>query len=711
MLLNAFRLRGPLLSRRLQPIFTQLGPHQTRPCRRSHSTVDEAPAGSEGDELTDQIMEDFFSGANSARGPVHASQGQLIDDNAIESVGDMETNTSLNQAETDDKRRAERLAKNRRLRQRQLATDPGPNGTHHIWKIKTAPSDSFFKRATTSSLENMMEHTAGERADLLGTLRILRELVEHRGLRPNSTHYKALILANTDAAGGSAKQVRLLLDEMVANNIPADSPTLHAALRVLAVHPDYLLRQHVLRMLRDRWLSLSPMGWHHIVVGLIRENQFEMALHTISLMEAKHIQLREWVFDLLIYSLCNVEEYDTILNLIKSRMEFGGDISPTLWFHLLDRASYAMHEPCVQYCWKERVQSGLINPSVGVCDQVLRITARSGNTGLANSVFKILKARGSPHSIDNYEALIDTYLAANDLENAIAVLCRLARTTYIVPESSTRSIMSYMISSNKLPEEYWDLLKSISKKSQLDIAPVAANLIFEYCAYRHQMLTATELLKDYHNLVPEGPDCETLNHCIAGCSAVMETTDEQLLKQAKLAGWFLQEMIDLKIMPNQRTYEEIILWCISGMKYQEAYNYFMEMLDNKFDIAPEVAKKIRTMCYEIDDPWAKKLQTHTRLRKPFGKEIAWFDYRYGKQKDVRSNQASVPITPVVYNPPPNYENKIKSERLRLRKEKEEREQAFRKEVEAEFYEPYWYDEKAHERRRLRKEKTEAGESS
>ena len=49
------------------------------------------------------------------------------------------------------------------------------------------------------------------------------------------------------------------------------------------MHPDYLLRHQILQTLRDRWLSLSPAGWHYVVAGLLREHQFELALDHIDL--------------------------------------------------------------------------------------------------------------------------------------------------------------------------------------------------------------------------------------------------------------------------------------------------------------------------------------------------------------------------------------------------------------------------------------------
>ncbi|KAI5283078.1 hypothetical protein KEM54_002433 [Ascosphaera aggregata] len=694
-------------SRRLQPVATQLRLCQSQTLQHTQSNADANANAKPGNHFKD--VDDMFASVAQAINEDRSAGNVLRSDlqpQSLEKVLHTHPTQSVPQTSsgelTTEDRSARRRAKVRRIRQNQLYTDAGPDAASHSWRLRYTLPDHWLASMSTSHLDNLLNNVAGHRADMHGCLRILREMLTERRLKPDVGYYKALILSNTDAAAGSAHQIRALLDEMEANHIPADSPTLHAALRALAVHPDYILRQDVLRMLRNRWLSVSPMGWHYIVVGLIRENQFEMALHAISTMEAKHIQLNEWVFDLLIYSLCNVEEYDAILDLMKSRTEWGGDISPTLWFHLLDRASFAMHEPCVELCWKTKVETGLIYPSFGICAQVLRITARSGNAKLANAVFRTMQARKSPRSIDHYESLIDTYLTSHDLENAICVLCELSRMTMFVSESSSRSILSRLISLNRPGEDYWELLKTIAVRRKIDIPPAVANLVFEYCAHRQTMTLAMRLFQDYHTLVPAGPDSETVNYCIAGCRAAMDSVDEAFRKQSKLAGWFLQEMIDLKILPNRRSYEEIILWCLASKKYEEAWNYFQEMLDNRFEITSKVAKTIRTMCFEVNDVHAKKLQTHAKLRKAFGKELVWHEYRFSRQMGRQNDDTSLPIRPVVYNPPTNYGDRMWSERIRLRREKDEIDAAFRKEVEAEFYDPYWYNKKAHEIRRLRR---------
>jgi hypothetical protein len=89
-----------------------------------------------------------------------------------------------------------------------------------------------LRERTTANLENVLQNVVNERPDHRGAIRIIRELIKNRGVEPQVQHYRAMILANIDAYRGSVAQVRSLLQEMEDNNIPIDSGTLHAALKV-----------------------------------------------------------------------------------------------------------------------------------------------------------------------------------------------------------------------------------------------------------------------------------------------------------------------------------------------------------------------------------------------------------------------------------------------------------------------------------------------
>lgn len=110
-------------------------------------------------------------------------------------------------------------------------SQPGYGMPARVWQTRMKLPQDFETRPNTN-LENIMQRAAGDRCDLSGTITLIRELIEKRGVPPQLRHYKSMILANADAYLGSPIQVRSLLEEMEDNGIPADSATLHAALKV-----------------------------------------------------------------------------------------------------------------------------------------------------------------------------------------------------------------------------------------------------------------------------------------------------------------------------------------------------------------------------------------------------------------------------------------------------------------------------------------------
>jgi hypothetical protein len=85
---------------------------------------------------------------------------------------------------------------------------------------------------SNDSLESLLQTEMAKKPNITSATNILRLLIRDRGVKPSARHYKALILANSDALHGSPMFVRSLLEEMEKQGIAADSGTLHAALQV-----------------------------------------------------------------------------------------------------------------------------------------------------------------------------------------------------------------------------------------------------------------------------------------------------------------------------------------------------------------------------------------------------------------------------------------------------------------------------------------------
>lgn len=103
--------------------------------------------------------------------------------------------------------------------------------------------------------------------------------------------------------------------------------------------------------MRERWLALTPTGWHDVVAGMLREQQYEMALNKLEMMQQDDVPIQDWLWHMTIYMLINADELDEALRLMKERVAMSDrPVSSVLWYYLLDGASKAYHVSAWKGC-------------------------------------------------------------------------------------------------------------------------------------------------------------------------------------------------------------------------------------------------------------------------------------------------------------------------------------------------------------------------
>jgi len=96
--------------------------------------------------------------------------------------------------------------------------------------------------------------------------------------------------------------------------------------------------------MKERWFGLSPEGWHNLVIGLLRDRQYEVAMDKLEQMRSDQIQIQPWLYDIFTYQLCEAGELDEAFQMLSYRFEHGRqNISPSLWFYLLDKFTSEYH--------------------------------------------------------------------------------------------------------------------------------------------------------------------------------------------------------------------------------------------------------------------------------------------------------------------------------------------------------------------------------
>lgn len=428
--------------------------------------------------------------------------------------------------------------------------------------------------------------------DFLRVYETVGELVRQHGEAPNRRLFLALILANTSAPHGSITEVLRLLQEMAENGIQPDSAVYHAVLKVdletlslnvkthcpsqvLAIHPDYLIRKKLLEEMRQRWFSISNDGWHDLIAGLVRDRQIELALDTFEFVRKEGINIQSWLQDMMVYILCDIEEFDEVLAIMRHRVSMGDlTISPTLWFYILDTASRSLHHTATLYVWRKRVETFYMNPPSGMCINILSTAARHGDFRLASDVCRILGNRRESLQLYHYESLLESYTVASDLKTALTILSVMTSSGIPPSASSVRPVYTLLRQTPSLLPSAVPILHQLREMDR-PVPVTAVNVIIEAFVTRHDLDSAVETYKTLHLLCPTGPITATFNEVFLGCWQAA---------RKDIAMFLASEMVALNIVPDQLTYDRLILVCLRAAAkngaedaYDDAWRYFQEM--------------------------------------------------------------------------------------------------------------------------------------
>ncbi|OBT66155.1 hypothetical protein VE03_05073 [Pseudogymnoascus sp. 23342-1-I1] len=486
-----------------------------------------------------------------------------------------------------------------------------------------APPAENWGALSIIELHDILRTVRDESGSYQKTIDLVQYLIRDRGERPNVRHFDALIRANADAERGSAEEVEGLLKEMDEQGIIGDSGLYHSVLMTLAVHPNHLLRAEILTEMKARWISLSPLGYHHLIISHLRDREYELALSVFYSLHHRHIPAEPWLYDILIYVFSEAGELSTALSILQSRAEDPDrnplypdpqDVSPGVWPYFLDTCAAAYDYAGVLYVWRKRVEIDYLRPSDGTLANILNTAALAGDPALATSALKMLADRKGELPTSSYEAMLEAYAAAKDVTNAFRVLCIMGKaggeSTSKTPSSATTRPL-FKLLREEGPEgiqDAWKALKSLQEEGK-EIPIAAVNAILEAAASSGELGLAMRLYKELVNSQPvpasedkaaQGgrltgeeidrpnnprktsrkvlrvrPDTTTINVLLQGCTKI-----RSLLSPKRTAMYLASEMARQGIRPDELTYDRLILVCLHERQpdYEDAFRYLEEMI-------------------------------------------------------------------------------------------------------------------------------------
>lgn len=206
-------------------------------------------------------------------------------------------------------------------------------------------------------------------------------------------------------------------------------------------------------------------------------------------------------------------------------------------------------------------------PSDGMCVAVLNLASRHSDPDLATSAIQLLTTRRSSLLPFHYEALLAAYMGVKDLKTSFRILNIMAKAGHQPDASTTRPIYFYLSSSPELPAKAWQVLHDLHEDGhQIPIA--AINVVLECCVAVGNYDDSINLYKQMHTICDRGPNTDTFNTLLQGCTR---------RRSKDIAMFLASEMSALNVKPDQLTYDRLILICLSEDDYEDAFLYLEEM--------------------------------------------------------------------------------------------------------------------------------------
>lgn len=405
-------------------------------------------------------------------------------------------------------------------------TDATPRSWRARLLSSAAPSEETLRASTTeeilaalASLREVKKWTpASSNQEVDQHLRIV-QLVQHLMRVENQPITPFIYECLMDAMAhprGSVDGVRRILDDMVEQQgMKPTAELCNAALRALMNHPDYVLRMEIRNIMQEYWFPTDTPVKQTIAVGLLRDDQHELAYAKLTEMIEQGAKVDPWVYDIFILVFGKLGFLDEMLQLLYRRKNLAGSTDPmviNLTYYALDVCSQAYHHAGTLFGWLSVVQNHLVQPSDGIIENVLGTAARNADAQLATEALDMVsqRTRAQPY---HYEAVVEAFAGSGDLAAAIRTLSIMSENGIRIGRGYTRTLHKAVRSRPELLDNAEAVVREAARARPVPRAAAAA--VVESIAEAHGSAKALSLYRDLPTLCDvEPPNARMLQNLI-----------------------------------------------------------------------------------------------------------------------------------------------------------------------------------------------------
>jgi len=244
-----------------------------------------------------------------------------------------------------------------------------------------------------------------------------------------------------------------------------------------------------------------------------------------------------------------------------------------------------------QYAWTQCVTQYKLAPDEGVCTQVLHTSARHGLPELAIDVLRRMKLSSIPHQEQHIAALLDSFIAADKLKEALAIIA-LLRTDTAQPTFETTHTLFLAISKDiDTVDRAFAHLEELHRSGEGKVDVAAYNAVIAAAVHLGDLGRAVGIFKEASDF-GVSPNTETLNTLLTGCIK---------FAHRPLADSVVAELKAKGVEPNEGTYERLIILCLTQATYEDAFFYLEEMKGARYKPTYKVYDAIVRRCLTSGD--------------------------------------------------------------------------------------------------------------
>ena len=274
--------------------------------------------------------------------------------------------------------------------------------------------------------------------------------------------------------------------------------------------------------MEQRWVGLNTNGWNDLIVGLLKENQLAIAVEKLQEMRSLDIFILEWIPPAVIHCLIANGEYAEAVRLLEQQTEDERETGQlNTWNLLLQAASQDHDHEVVSTVWRRAVKPEYLNPSSGICEDVLNTAAGVGDLDLASKVFRTLAERKDAAALEVCEPMLETYIQSNRLSEAIELLCAMNDNGLVPSEAALRPVVESCIRNSSIVNE--DLLQTLRELTANDVSvkqtvPIElVNAIMEINLRSSEARQAKTLFDDRTSVCLTPPNMRTFRLLFHAC--------------------------------------------------------------------------------------------------------------------------------------------------------------------------------------------------